>query len=72
METQLPNGRTLQITLKGSPEPNRYKLTASVAQPGGTKFLPLLEVTAPLDEWFFVAGQSYKEGVLFVGIKLVK
>jgi hypothetical protein len=72
IETQLPNGRTLQVTLKDAPAPGRYKVAASINQPGGTTFLPLLEVTTSLDEPFFVAGQSHQGGVLVVGIKLVK
>lgn len=71
-DTPLPNGRALRVTLKDIPETNRFKVGASITKPSGKEYLPLLEVTAPLDEPFFVAGQSHEKGILVVGIKVVK
>jgi hypothetical protein len=71
-DAQLPNGRALRVTLKDVPETNRFKVGASITKPSGKEYLPLLEVTAPLDEPFFVAGQSHEKGILVVGIKVVK
>jgi hypothetical protein len=68
----LPNGRVMQIVLKETLPRGRFKVAASVQSNRGNSFLPLLEVTTSLNENFFVAGQSYQDGVLVVGIKLVK
>lgn len=70
-ETTLPNDRLLTIALKDAPATGRYKVSTSIQKRGGA-FLPQLELTTPLNEPFFVAGQSYKDGVLVVGIKLAK
>jgi hypothetical protein len=73
---KLPNGGDLMVTLKEVVEPKkkdegkRYVITASIQKPGGNAFLPLLEVNAKAGENFFVAGQSYKGGVLVIGIKV--
>jgi hypothetical protein len=66
--TTLPNGRVLQISLIKTLPNDRYRVAASINQPGGNTFLPLLEVTAPACKPFFVAGQSYQGGMLVVGI----
>jgi hypothetical protein len=70
--TKLPNDRVLQITLRDILASSRYRIATSINQPGGTTFLPLLEVTTPAGEPFFVAGQSYKGGMLVIGITVVK
>ena len=67
--TTLPNGRVLQIALREVKD-NRYRVATSISDPSGKSFLPLLEVTAPAGEPFFVAGQSYNGGMLVVGIKI--
>ncbi len=65
----LVNGRTLQVTLieptadGGVP---RYHVRAEIDEPGKRAFLKLLEVTASSDEPFFVGGQSYQGGTLFI------
>ena len=68
----LPNNRVLQITLRDVVQSGRYRIATSISQPGGTAFLPLLEVTTPAGEPFFVAGQSYLGGMLVIGIKVIK
>jgi hypothetical protein len=68
----LPNGRVLQITLREVLAANRYRVATSINQPGGTTFLPLLEVTTPAGEPFFVAGQNYNGGMLVIGITVLK
>ena len=72
--TRLPNGRLLKTSLLGAVPKDRYRISTSISQPsadGGTQnFLPLLEVTAKSGETFFVAGQSYRGGMLVVGIKV--
>ena len=72
VEAPLPNDRVLRVTLKEAPAPNRFKITTSITKAKGTTFLRLLEVTTSINEPFFVAGQRYKEGMMVVGIKLVK
>jgi hypothetical protein len=69
----LVDGRTLQVTLvdvdvadtneKGR---ERYHVRAEIAGPGKKEFLKLLEVTAGKGDPFFVGGQSYKGGTLFI------
>lgn len=71
-ETKLPNDSVLQIALKEALPEGRFKVATSVKSAKGSSFLPLLEVTTSLNERFFVAGQSYDNGVLWVGIRLVK
>jgi hypothetical protein len=67
----LVDGRTLQVTLvddsddKGKKD-GRYHLRAEIAGVTKKEFLKLLEVTAGADEPFFVGGQSYKSGTLFL------
>src|SRR5215472_12031345 len=65
----LVDGRTLQVTLvdvtdKSSDQ--RYHLRAEIAGAGKKEFLKLLEVTASGNEPFFVGGQSYQGGTLFL------
>jgi len=66
----LVNGRALQVTLNELTTDGRYRVTASIDQPGGKTFLKLLEVTAAPKEPFFVAGQSYDKGILVIGITM--
>jgi len=72
----LPNGGTLMVSLKdiiaakSKDDTKRFVINASIQKPGGNNFLPLLEVNAKPGETFFVAGQSYKGGVLVIGIKV--
>jgi hypothetical protein len=68
--TTLPNQRILQITLKDVKEP-QFIIDTSINQPGGTAFLPLLEVRATVGAPVFIAGQSYQGGMLIIGIKIL-
>lgn len=77
MTIKLPNQSVLQVSLKDvvaakkKDEPRRYVISASIQQPGGDSFLPLLEVNAQAGENFFVAGQKHKGGILVIGFKVV-
>lgn len=77
VKVKLPNERELAVMLKDILEPKkkddvtRYLVNVSINKPGGNTFLPLLEVNAKAGEWFFVAGQSYKGGMLAFGIKVL-
>ncbi|MGH7268964.1 MAG: hypothetical protein ACREJ3_00920 [Polyangiaceae bacterium] len=68
----LVNGRTLQITLvsvetaAGPPPEPRFHVRVAIGRPGKAAFLKLLEVTAGENEPFFVGGQSYRGGTLFL------
>jgi hypothetical protein len=67
----LLNGRTLQVALldaSGQGADRRFHVRASIGEPGKAPFLRLLEVTASADEPFFVAGQSFDRGTLFLEI----
>jgi hypothetical protein len=68
-ETPLPNGRVLQVTLVdqvGDGPGRRFHVRTEIGEPGKTAFLKLLEVTASPNEPFFVGGQSYQGGTLFL------
>jgi hypothetical protein len=67
--TTLPNGRILQISLKDVKD-KQYIIDTSINQPGGTAFLPLLEVRASVGVPVFIAGQSYQGGMLIISIKI--
>src|SRR5580704_3986400 len=67
--SNLPNGRVLQVTLVEPAVPGavrRYHVRAEIGEPGKKAFLKLLEVTASGNEPFFVGGQSYEGGTLFL------
>lgn len=66
----LANGRVLQVTLNDITQDKRYRVAAHINQPNGKEFLRLLEVTAAPNETFFVAGQSYQNGILVIGITI--
>jgi hypothetical protein len=68
--TTLPNGRILQISLKDVKD-KQYIIDTSINQPGGTAFLPLLEVRASTGVPVFIAGQSYQGGMLIIAIKIL-
>lgn len=69
---RLPNGRTLKTELKEQPGPDTFKISASINQPKGKAFLPLLEVRAGLGQSFIVAGQTYQAGILVLVLKVIK
>jgi hypothetical protein len=67
--SDLPNGRALAVTLVDEPKDARgprYHVRAEIGEPGKTAFLKLLEVTASANEPFFVGGQSFQGGTLFL------
>jgi len=67
--TGLPNGRALQVTLVEPPVAatgRRFHVRAEIGEPGKKAFLKLLEVSASGNEPFFVGGQSYEGGTLFL------
>jgi hypothetical protein len=67
--SNLPNGRVMQVTLVEPPAEGaarRYHVRAEIGEPGKKAFLKLLEVTASGNEPFFVGGQSYAGGTLFL------
>ena len=74
---KLPNGRDMAVKLNNILAPvkkgevTRYDVSTIIQNPRGNTFLPLLQVTAKAGEWFFVAGQTYKGGVLVIGIKVL-
>lgn len=69
---KLPNGRVFQAKLLQVLGKDSLRIAASISQPGGKDFLPLLEVKAKVGQAFIVAGQSYRSGILVVVIRVVK
>jgi len=71
--TDLPNGQQLRLTLIEKQSATRFKIKVSINQADKKKeFLPLLEVSTALGEYFFVAGQKYKDGTLIIGVRVTK
>jgi len=68
---ELPNGRVLQTKLVEVLPDGSVRLSASINQPGGKTFLPLLEVKAKVGQAFIVAGQSYKGGILVLVVHVL-
>jgi hypothetical protein len=68
---RLPNGRTLGTELVALEKGGVARLVASISEPGGSAFLPLLEVRAKPGQRFIVAGQGYKNGILVLVLTLV-
>lgn len=68
---ELPNGRVLQTKLVEVLPDGAVRLSASINQPGGKTFLPLLEVKAKVGQAFIVAGQSYKGGILVLVVRVL-
>jgi len=77
----LPNGRTLQATLTGvssvtnpdgGPGENRYQLEAQIVAPADSGSAPLLslQVTVSANEPFFVGGQGYQGGTMFIELNV--
>jgi hypothetical protein len=71
-QLKLPNGRTLETKLLEVLPNDSLRISASINQPEGGEFLPLLEVKAKVGQSFIVAGQSYKNGILVLVIRVVK
>ena len=69
---KLPNGRVLETRLLEILSQDLVRLSASINQPGGKEFLPLLEVKAKVGQAFIVAGQRYKQGILVLVIRVTK
>jgi hypothetical protein len=66
---ELANGRSLQVVLDGMAADageKRYRIQAQIGEPGKKAFLRSLQVTAGANQPFFVAGQSYQGGTLFL------
>jgi hypothetical protein len=69
---KLPNDRVLQTKLLEVLPKDSVRISASVNQPGGKTFLPLLEVRAKVGQAFIVAGQRHKGGILVLVIRVLK
>lgn len=69
---RLPNNRILKTELNERLPNEQFRISASINQPKGKAFLPLLEVRAKLGQPFIVAGQTYKAGILVLVLKVVK
>ena len=67
----LPNGRVLETRLLDVLSSDTVRLSASINQPGGKEFLPLLEVKAKLGQSFIVAGQRHRAGILVLVIRVI-
>jgi len=66
----LVNGRTLDVSLGGVTQSDageaRYQIATQILQRGKDAFLKSLHVTASANQPFYVGGQSFQGGTLFV------
>lgn len=69
-QVELPNGRHIRIVLREITPQGRYRLQVSINRPGQQDYLPEMSVLASPGDPFFVAGQSYRDGTLVIGIRL--
>ncbi len=72
----LPDGGKLAVSLKDivvskkKGEPTRYVVSASIHKADGKTFLPGLEVNAVQGEYFFIAGQKFRGGIMVIGVRI--
>ena len=72
----LPDGGKLAVSLKDivvakkKGDPTRYVLSASIQKADGKTFLPGLEVNAVQGEYFFIAGQKFRGGIMVIGVRI--
>jgi hypothetical protein len=71
----LVNGRNVDIKLggisQGDAGEQRYQLEAHIGEPGKAAYLKGLQVTLSANQPFYVGGQSYQGGTLFLELALV-
>jgi len=73
VEYALANGRTLRVQVEAvnsDAGERRYQVQAQISEPGKTDFLRSLAVTASENEAFFVGGQTYQGGTLFIELQI--
>lgn len=74
-EQKLPDGGKLKVTFKEvvkskkKDDPSKFSLATSIEKSDGKEFANIA-VSALQGNYFFIAGQKYKEGVLVIGIKV--
>jgi hypothetical protein len=61
------NGRTLQLTYSDLTADKRFRVSAAMMREDGSS-LQKVNVVAATQEPFFLAGQKYQGGTLFIGI----
>lgn len=76
VERSLPDKGKLSLTLedfvpKSAKEEARYVVAASIVKADGEKFLPRVQLNSKKGEWFFVAGQKFKDGILVLGFRVI-
>jgi hypothetical protein len=71
----LVNGRNVEIKLGGMSQGDagdqRYQLEAHIGEPGKAAYLKGLQVTLSANQPFYVGGQSYQGGTLFLELALI-
>jgi hypothetical protein len=71
----LVNGRNVAVTLggvsQGDAGQKRYQLEAHIGEPGKAAYLKGLQVTLGDNQPFYVGGQSYQGGTLFLELVVV-
>ncbi|MBN2196222.1 MAG: hypothetical protein JW751_25640 [Polyangiaceae bacterium] len=68
----LPNGQILYTELLEILAQETFRISTGITKPGGKEFLAKVEVKARRDKPFIVAGQSHKNGILVLVLRVVK
>lgn len=77
VERALPDKGKLTLTLEDVVTPKspkdepRYIVAASILKADGEKFLPRVQLNSKKGEWFFVAGQKFKDGIIVLGFRVI-
>ncbi len=67
----LVNNRTFQVVLNDTTPDKRYKITASISQPGGNGFNKLADITADPNKRFYLGGFAHQGGAIVLAISIV-
>ena len=71
----LVNGRNVEVSLASVSQSDagekRYQLEAHIGEPGKTAYLKGLQVTLSANQPFYLGGQSYQGGTLFLKLDVL-
>jgi hypothetical protein len=65
----MPHGRLLELTLEPSPTP-AYLVQVGITHPNGNGMRHLVTMEMKTNKWYFMAGQHWNGGTIWVGITL--
>lgn len=66
----LPNGRRMRVIVTDITDNGRFRVRVSINRPEMSDYLPEAQILASPGDAFFVAGQSFRDGMLVIGVRL--